>query len=174
MNERFGKTLVAQVLKGSRNKRVVQFGFENLSTYGLMKKKSEKEIVALIDFLVAEGFVNLTNGQYPVLMLGHKSLDIIKGNQKVYKKEQLKRTKIIEDNELFEELRVVRKQIASDEGIPPYIVFADSTLREMSEKCPVDKQAMLAIKGIAQTKYDRYGAQFLEVIQRYTEVSSMK
>ena len=167
MNQQFGKTLVAQVLKGSKNKRIKELRFDGLSTYGLMKQYSEKDIVSLIDFLVAEGYASLSNGQYPVLMLNEKAMSVLKGQQKVYKKEQMKTKQIVVDNALFEILRETRKSIASRDGVPPYLVFSDSTLREMSQLCPTDEKAMFNVKGVAQVKFERYGQDFLEVIRKY-------
>ncbi|WP_078547561.1 DNA helicase RecQ [Litchfieldia alkalitelluris] len=172
MNERFGKTLVAQVLKGSKNNRILQFKFEKLSTYGLMKHLTEKELVNIIDFLAAEGFIALTSGQYPVLTLESKAYSVLKGDLKVSRKSKVKAKEIIEDNQLFEELRLLRKKISETEKIPPYIVFSDQTLREISHVCPTNKQEMLEIKGIAEMKYERYGSQFLEVVQTYRAVKS--
>jgi ATP-dependent DNA helicase RecQ len=167
MNEKFGKTLVAQVLKGSNNKKVKQFRFDELSTYGLMKEYTEKDIVILIDFLVAEGYVSLSNSQYPILTLNEKALFVLKGQERVYKKEKLKTNTIIEDNRLFDLLRDVRKKIASRDSIPPYLVFSDSTLREMSQKCPRNEKEMFAVKGVAQVKFERFGHDFLQAIQEY-------
>ncbi|MCA1029589.1 DNA helicase RecQ [Bacillus timonensis] len=174
MNERFGKTIVAQVLKGSKNKRIQQFGFQKLSTYGLMKQRSEKDIVSLIDFMAAEGYVGLTNGQYPVLYLDQKALPVIKGEVKVYRKEQVKTRKIVKDDGLFELLREVRRDIASRESIPPYLVFSDSTLREMSEVRPTDANAMLEIKGVAGTKLKRFGEDFMAAIRVYIEENGVE
>ncbi|MCC3357678.1 DNA helicase RecQ [Bacillus sp. REN16] len=169
MKERYGKTLVAQVLKGSRNKKIQEFGFTTLSTYGLLKQYSEKQIVGLIDFLAAEGYVKLTNSQYPVLILDAKALPVLKGEVKIYKKEQVKKKQVVTDNTLFEILREVRKGISTRDGVPPYIVFSDSTLREMSEVAPKDEKELLEIKGVATTKLERYGEDFLLAIREYVE-----
>ncbi|MEH7382313.1 DNA helicase RecQ [Bacillus sp. JJ1533] len=169
MKERYGKTLVAQVLKGSKNKKIQQFGFTSLSTYGLLKQYSEKQIVGLIDFLTAEGYVKLTNSQYPVLILDAKALPVLKGEVKIYKKEQVQKKQVVTDNTLFEILRDVRKSISARDGVPPYIVFSDSTLREMSEVAPMDEKELLEIKGVAQTKLERYGEDFLTAIRQYVE-----
>jgi len=174
MGERFGKTIVAQVLKGSKNKRIHELGFSELTTYGLMKKYSEKEIINMLDFLVAEGFLGLSSGQYPVLRLERKATSVLKGDVQVFKKEKLKTRSITVNNELFERLRELRKIISQEEKIPPFIVFSDQTLRELSEKCPVDKITMLNIKGIAQTKFERYGERILEEIRSYLEVTGVK
>lgn len=172
MKERFGKTLVAQVLKGSRNKKILELGFTSLSTYGLLKKYSEKHIVGLIDYLAAEGYVKLTNSQYPVLILDAKALPVLKGEVKIYKKEQVMKKQIVTDNTLFEILREVRKEISSRDQVPPYIVFSDSTLREMSEVAPTEEKELLEIKGVAKTKLERYGEDFLSVIRKYVEEKS--
>lgn len=167
MDERFGKTLVAQVLKGSKNKRVSELGLQKLSTYGLLKNRSEKDISSMIDFLIAEGFCKLTTGQYPTIGLTAKVVPVLTGGQKVYKKEQQIQKIINEDDQLFEQLRAVRKEIADRQKIPPYIVFSDSTLRDMCDKRPSDETALLAVKGVAQVKLERYGHEFLEAIKRY-------
>ncbi|MFC4320421.1 DNA helicase RecQ [Litchfieldia salsa] len=171
MNERFGKTLVAQVLKGSKNKRITQFNFMKLSTYGLLKNKTEKDIVDMIDFLAAEGYIELTSGQYPVLTLDKKAYLVFKGDLQVIRKVQMNQRQLVEDNQLFEELRALRKQISEEENLPPYIVFSDRTLREMSQVCPREKKDMLEIKGIAEMKFERYGIRFLERIKKYLEGS---
>ena len=167
VNERFGKTLIAQILKGSNNKRVKELKFDQLTTYGLLKKHTEKEITSLIDFFVAEGYLALSEGQYPVLRLNNQAYDVLKGNSPIHKKEKQKLKTIVADHELFEKLRELRKEISTREKVPPYIIFADSTLREMSETCPVNKQEMLAVKGVGQQKFDSYGHDFLEVLTAY-------
>lgn len=167
MDERFGKTLVAQVLKGSKNKRIIEMKLGKLSTYGLLKNRTEKDIANLIDFLIAEGYCKLTNGQYPTVGLTTKVVPVLKGEKKVYKKEQVASLQLDTNDELFEILRMVRKEIADREKIPPYIVFSDSTLRDMCAKCPEDEAAMLSVKGVAETKLERYGYEFLAAITEY-------
>ncbi|MEC1697543.1 DNA helicase RecQ [Schinkia azotoformans] len=167
MDERFGKTLVAQVLKGSKNKRIIEMRLQKLSTYGLLKNRTEKDIANLIDFLIAEGYCKLTNSQYPTVGLTNKVVPVLKGEQKVYKKEQVIRHLLDANDELFEILRTVRKEIADREKVPPYIVFSDSTLRDMCAKCPEDEASMLSVKGVAETKLERYGREFLAAITEY-------
>ncbi len=167
MDERFGKTLVAQVLKGSKNKRIIEMKLGRLSTYGLLKDRTEKDISNLIDFLIAEGYCKLTTSQYPTVGLTNSVVPVLKGEQKVYKKEQVVRQLLDANDELFELLRAVRKEIADREKIPPYIVFSDSTLRDMCAKCPKDEASMLSVKGVAETKLERYGHEFLAAIMEY-------
>jgi len=170
MDERFGKTLVAQVLKGSKNKRITQFGFGKLSTYGLMKQKTEKQIVDFIDFLIAEGYLSLTNAQYPVLELSNKAKQVIVEKQQVFKKEQMAIQAIETNDELFDKLKQVRRNLASQLAVPPYIIFSDSSLKDMSSKCPTTSEEFLQVKGVAKTKLERYGEDFIAAICEYLKV----
>lgn len=167
MRERFGASLIAQVLKGSKNKKVAQFGFDRLPTFGLLKEYKEKEIVDLIQLLIAEDYLQVTESQYPVVKLGAKALPVLKGEEKVWQKIVLRPVKQAEDDELFEHLRRLRKEISQQEGVPPYVIFHDSTLREMSSLCPTDKQAMLQVKGVGEAKYEKYGERFLDCLRTY-------
>ncbi len=169
MRERFGMTLVASVLKGSRNKKVLDFGFDSLSTYGLMRSRTEKDIVDLIQLLVAEGYLQLTEGKYPVLRLSSKASDVLSGKERVVQRIRLKpAAPVVQDveAELFDELRKLRTEIAKREGIPPYIVFPDSTLREMCGVQPTNPAAMLKIKGVGEAKFFKYGAYFIEFFKQ--------
>lgn len=170
MRERFGAALVAQVLKGSKNKKVTQFRFDQLPTYGLMKEYKEKEIADLIQLLIAEGYLQVTESQYPTVKLGERALPVLKGEERVVQKISLRPVALAEDDELFEQLRSLRKEISQSEGVPPYVIFHDSTLKEMSSLCPTDKQAMLKIKGVGEAKFDKYGHLFLECLQNYAAV----
>lgn len=164
MNEQYGISLVADVLKGSQNKKVLQYGFHKLSTYGLLKEYTVKQISDLINILVAEGYLYLTEGQYPVVKVRPKALPVLKSQEKLLQKVRKKEEKPAADDLLFEELRQLRKQISQREQVPPYIVFADSALREMCRHLPRDKRSFLSIKGVGQAKFERYGQEFLEVI----------
>lgn len=174
MKERFGAALVAQVLKGSKNKKVTQFSFDQLPTYGLMKEYKEKEIVDLIQLLIAEGYLQVTESQYPVLKLGEKALPVLRGEEQVWQKIVIRPVQQTEDDDLFERLRSLRKEISQREGVPPYVIFHDSTLREMSSLCPKDKKEMLQIKGVGEAKFDKYGQPFLDCLQVYEAQKGVK
>ncbi|USG65577.1 DNA helicase RecQ [Brevibacillus ruminantium] len=169
MRERYGASLVAQVLKGSRNKKVLQFGFEKLPTYGLMSDYTEKQIVDLIELFIAEGYLRVTENQYPTLALGERALPVLKGEEQVWQKVFIRPTKREEDDELFERLRQLRKELSQKEGVPPYVIFHDSTLKELSQLCPTEKEAMLTVKGIGAAKFEKYGHIFLTCLQEYAE-----
>jgi ATP-dependent DNA helicase RecQ len=168
MKERFGAALVSQVLKGSKNQKVRQFRFQELPTYGLMSRYSEKEITDLIHTLSAEGYLTLTEGKFPVLKLAPKAARVLRGEEPVMQKKRIAiRRQEAGDANLFEELRALRKQISERDHVPPYVVFPDSTLREMSVLLPTDRSAMLSVKGVGEAKFLRYGVLFLEKIQEY-------
>ncbi|WP_432666550.1 DNA helicase RecQ [Wukongibacter baidiensis] len=174
VKERFGTTVIAQVLRGSKNKRIRELGFNSLSTYGIMKEYTEKEIKDLINILAAEGYIGLTDDQYPVVKLRQKAIPVLKGKEEVFQKVQKKKEKVIEDNSLFEVLRSLRKDISTREKVPPYIVFSDSTLREMSKYYPQDYDSMLNIKGVGEMKLERYGEEFLAAIKNYVIENGVK
>jgi len=174
MRQQFGISLVAEVLKGSRNKKVQRYGFTNLSTYGLMKDYTIKQISDLANILIAEGYIQLTEGQYPVARLAPRAYPVLKGWEQIYLKTRPKAAVSAGDGFLFEQLRELRKEIAQEKGLPPYIVFADSTLREMADKLPLDREAMLAVKGVGQRKFELYGEPILEFIQIYAATHGME
>ncbi|MEW9108005.1 MAG: DNA helicase RecQ [Cytobacillus gottheilii] len=171
MEERFGVTLTAQVLKGSSNKRIKELGFQNLSTYGLLKNRKEKEITDIINFLLAGGYLQLTDGKYPVVKLSAQALPALKGETSIHMKIALapERVEGAENEELFTRLRALRKEIADREKIPPYVVFADTALKEMCTYFPRDKAEMLQVKGVGQAKYEKYGETFLGEIQSFLQ-----
>jgi len=167
MHERFGLTLVAQVLKGSRNKRIRETGFDRLPTYGIMKEYGEKDIADLINVLIAEGYLALTGGQYPVVRLQEPAVDVLKGRSRVYQRIHRKEAARPADDRLFDVLRQLRKTLADRDRVPPYLIFADSTLREMCRNLPLDEASMLRVKGVGETKFARYGMAFLEILRQY-------
>ncbi|QFT89173.1 ATP-dependent DNA helicase RecQ [Bacillus sp. THAF10] len=171
MNERFGASLVAKVLKGSKDKRIQQFRFDKLPTYGLMSSSTEKELVDTINILIAEGYLFLTEGQYPIVKLGKRIVPVLKGEEKVIIKRKEQVQAIVENNEMFEVLRALRLKLSKEEQVPPYIIFSDKTLKEMCKDVPLDKTAFLEVKGVGEQKVEKYGALFLEAINEYVKKS---
>lgn len=174
MKERYGTTLVASVLKGSKDKKILHLGFDSLSTYGLLKNYTVQEIRNSINRLIATDYLALTDSEYPVVKLAGKATAVLKGQAKVWQKVPRRPQKITVDNSLFEVLRALRKEIADREKVPPYLVFADSTLKEMSEYCPTDHNSLLSIKGVGEVKLARYGQEFLQLLQQYSEANNLK
>lgn len=167
MKERFGTALIADVLKGARNKKVLQLNFDSLSTHGLLKDYTLQEIKDLINMLVAEEYLTLTEGEYPVVKLAPRAISVLKKQATVMQKIRRRQQTRQDHNSLFDLLREVRKSIAQREKVPPYVIFADSTLKELCECYPADLEAMRAIKGIGEVKLERYAPEFLTAIRQY-------
>ncbi|MEG0284855.1 MULTISPECIES: DNA helicase RecQ [Vagococcus] len=168
MNEKFGKALVGKVLTGSKDQKVLQWRFNELSTYGIMKEWSQKEIVQLIDFLTASELLIPSKGQFPLLSLSPTGIDVLLGKKKVTRK-QLVVKKIVQDDKLFNVLREIRSDLADEKNLPPYVIFSDKTLQEFVEKQPKNSLEFLQIKGVGQNKLDQYGSIFMEAIKAYNE-----
>ena len=163
--ERFGKTMIAQVLTGSSNKKLLEQNFQSLSTYGLMKNQSTKEVADFIDFLTSEQLIGITGGQYPLLYVTSTGKEVLLGKRAVMRKEEVQITMVSNEDPLFERLRELRKQIASDEKVPPYLIFSDQALRDMCVKQPQTADDFLEVKGVGTQKADKYGLQFMEAIR---------
>lgn len=167
MHEQYGMNLVASVLKGSKNKRIMELGFNQLSTYGIMSEMSIPAIVDLMHLLEAEDYMHNTGGQYPVIRLTPRANPVLRSQERVLVKMPRVPEPAEPKSDLFDLLRIRRKEIAGREGVPPYVIFHDSTLREMSSRAPRDQEEMLEIPGVGENKLKKYGQQFLDVIRSY-------
>ncbi|HJG21948.1 DNA helicase RecQ [Enterococcus durans] len=167
MGENYGKQMLMKVLAGSKEQKVKNFGFDRLSTYGLLKKYAQKDILQLIEFLISGGYLLSVSGEYPVLKVTESGIAVLTGKKQVFKKEPKKVVQLSDEaaDSLFEALRELRTDLASEAGVPPYVVFSDSTLKEMSQQRPQNRLAFLEIKGVGQSKLDKYGEAFLAVIK---------
>lgn len=174
MKRDFGVNTIVDVLRGSAQKKILQYRFNELSTYGIMKNYSKKDLAEFINTLISHDFISLKEGEYPTVVFSEKSMDILKGEEKVIFKESVKVQKITEDNELFGVLKGLRKDIASNEGVPPYFIFPDNTLKEMSVRFPSNKEQMFDISGVGQVKYEKYGETFLEIINDYVTKNNIE
>lgn len=170
MRERFGMNLVAEVLKGSRNKKVLDLKFDRLSTYGLMNQMPVQEIKDCMNYLITENYLRLSTGEYPLVKLEPKVVPVLKGEAQVFRKVLRKiEKKNTDPQSLFERLRGLRRAIAAREKLPPYMIFADNTLREMAEFCPTERTALLRINGVGERKLEKYGPEFLTEICAFVE-----
>ncbi len=167
LKERYGIGIVAEVLKGANNKKIRQLGVETLSVYGLLKEYRLQELKDLVNRLVATGYLLLSDGEYPVVKLTNEGAAVLRGEAKVRQRTAQKPRLTATDDSLFERLRALRKAIADRQGVPPYVVFADSTLKEMCAYRPVDRHALRLVKGVGENKLARYGDDFLQVIRHY-------
>ncbi|MBM6749450.1 DNA helicase RecQ [Megamonas rupellensis] len=166
MHERFGVKMIAEVLKGSKSAKIKQFNFERLSTYGLMKERKLKDISDLILRLSAMQYLDITESQYPVVTLNELSWQVLRGQKKVWQKMVIVK-KAKAKGELFEALRSLRKELATKEKLPPYMIFSDATLTQMVTDKPTDLELMKNIRGVGEFKLQKYGEEFLTVIKSY-------
>ncbi|MBD5643634.1 DNA helicase RecQ [Clostridium botulinum] len=167
MKERFGVNMVADVLRGSKNKKLLSLDLDGLSTYGIMEEFTQKDIVALMNKLIADDYMVTTDDKFPVVRLRSKSHDVLKGKEIVSIKVSKIEKKVKADNELFEILKQLRKAISQEESVPPFMIFPDATLKELSEYMPTKEEDLLKIKGIGERKAEVYGERFIEAITEY-------
>ncbi|EOP53500.1 ATP-dependent DNA helicase RecQ [Bacillus cereus VDM053] len=168
-NQRFGKQMIAQVLTGSKNKKVIEFNFHTLPTYGLLSNRSVKEVSEFIEFLISDELIAVEHGTYPTLKVTEKGKEVLLGKENVLRKERVETRQIVQDHPLFEVLREVRKEIAQGEGVPPFVIFSDQTLKDMCAKMPQSDSELLTVKGIGEHKLVKYGSHFLQVVQHFIE-----
>ncbi len=182
VEQRFGATHVANVLRGHASTQVLARGHERLSTFGLLPGASVTEVRGYIEQLIGLGFVQQSGDTYPVLGLTPAGLELLKdetcadltlARQRPPRKAASRRRSRAEaeswldvDRSLFDRLRAVRLEIARSRGVPPYVIFHDATLREMARLRPTSLDALLAVKGVGERKAQDLGETFLTAIRR--------
>lgn len=168
-SERYGKNIIIDILKGSLNKKVMDNGLNKISTYGLMKSHRREDVQLMLNKLIADGYLRLTEDGYSVMKLTAKSSAVLKNKEKVFMKLAKIERKIEVKEQLLSSLKELRKSISAREKLPPYLVFQDSTLNELSSKLPENELEFKAIKGVGDIKFQRYGEEFLNLINSYKE-----
>jgi ATP-dependent DNA helicase RecQ len=179
--ERFGAAHVIEILRGSRSERVLSRNHDELSVYGIGRNHALDEWRALVRTLLHQGLIAETQDGYPVLSLNAESWQVLKGQRAVQVARAVRssssarreRTPVTgaslasEDKTLFEVLRALRKQLADEHGLPPYVIFHDATLREMAQQRPATLDEFARIRGIGEAKLSRYGERFIEAIRQH-------
>ena len=171
-----GLTLIVRMLHGSSEQRVIDLDLNQLPTYGIMKDIRRTEIRSYIDSLIEQGYLCLTDDEYPVLRLTNKASEVLFHGQRVIytsrealpKKKAGRRKAQPEsdvDESLYETLRSQRTELAQKESVPAYVVFSNATLMDMAQKKPHTMAEFLDVSGVGQMKAKRYGKAFLEAIR---------
>lgn len=173
MKRGFGVGILVDVLRGAENKKIKELQLNKLSTYGIMKEYSKENLKDFINSLISHEFLDY-NGEYPIVKLNNKSIDVLKGNEVVLFKEPKVLKKLVSNNKLFNILRELRGELAIEERIPPYIIFGDNTLRELSIKMPIVLEQFLEISGVGRRKSEKYGKIFIDKISSYVEDNGLK
>ena len=186
-NQRFGVSYVADVLKGKRNQKVLERGHEKLSTFGLLSDAHDSTLKDWVYQLVSQDAVHLDSGEYPILKLNAASWEVMKGERSVrlielaganHRSTRRQRdgvrttsepasTRPGIDMELFNELRELRKKLATEEGVPSYRIFPDTVLIDLATQRPRSIDALGKISGIGEIKLRNYGADFLQLISKH-------
>ena len=176
--QRFGANHVIDVLRGSNNEKILNFDHHKLSTYGIGKHLSVDEWRSVFRQLVARGFLDVDASGFGSLLLNDACRPVLRGEQAIQLRRDIKATATSatrrapvavapEDEGLWFALRACRKRLAEEHGVPPYVIFHDSTLREMLEQRPLTPGEMLDISGVGDSKLERFGNEFLEVIREH-------
>jgi ATP-dependent DNA helicase RecQ len=181
VGQRFGAAHVANVLRGSGTEQVTARGHDALTTFGLLKEATAPEARGYIEQLIAHGLLRQADDPYPVLSLTARGVALLKdasaepdlalARQRRPTPERVPKRARIEteswqdvDRDLFERLRTLRLEIARSRGVPPYVIFHDSTLREMARVKPASLDALRHVYGVGARKADDLGEAFIAVI----------
>lgn len=172
--QRYGKTVICDVLKGSKSEKILKAELNNQSTYGIMKEVTARHIFGTIDFLAEKEYISSDN-ETEVLKLLPKSRDVLFGRERLVMKKVENSEKVVKthrpevpvNSDLLDALKALRKGIASKKSVPAYVIFTDATLIDMCKKCPETPDEMLEVSGVGRTKLDKFGKQFLEEIAKF-------
>jgi ATP-dependent DNA helicase RecQ len=175
--QRFGAAQIIDILRGARSDRVLSRGHDTLSVYGIGKLRSVEEWRSVARALLHQGLIEETQDGYPVLSLNAQSGQVLRQELMVHMAAPVKRSRArpataaapaTENGALFERLRALRKRLADEHGLPPYVVFHDATLREMAERRPLNLTQFADIPGVGQAKLARYGDHFIAAIAEHS------
>lgn len=172
--QRYGKTVICDVLKGSKSEKILKAELNNQSTYGIMKEVTARHIFGTIDFLAEKEYISADN-ETEVLKLLPKSRDVLFGRERLVMKKVENSEKVVKthrpevpvNSELLDALKALRKGIASKKSVPAYVIFTDATLIDMCKKCPETPDEMLEVSGVGRTKLEKFGKQFLEEMAKF-------
>lgn len=172
--QRYGKTVICDVLKGSKSEKILKAELNNQSTYGIMKEVTARHIFGTIDFLAEKEYISADN-ETEALKLLPKSRDVLFGRERLVMKKVENSEKVVKthrpevpvNSDLLDALKALRKSIASKKSVPAYVIFTDATLIDMCKKCPETPDEMLEVSGVGRTKLEKFGKEFLEVIAKF-------
>lgn len=175
-NKSFGKIMVVDILHGSKSEKIQKLGLDTLSTYGIMADIPTARIRTIVDFLIENEYISLTNDEFSVIKLSPRSAEIIREKKQLEMKlpnktkpDSIKKAiaSINVNTGLFSALQALRKELAIKEHVPAYIIFSDAALHDMCRKLPVSKSEFLQISGVGNRKAEKYGNAFCALISKY-------
>ena len=179
VNQRFGMGYVVEVIRGANNQRIRDYGHDKLKVYGMGRDKSHEHWVSVIRQLIHLGLVTQNIAQHSALQLTEAARPVLRGESSL----QLAVPRIVAlkpkamqksfggnyDRKLFAKLRKLRKSIADESNVPPYVVFNDATLIEMAEQMPITASEMLSVNGVGMRKLERFGKPFMALIRAHVD-----
>ncbi len=181
--ENFGTNYVVDVLVGSKNKKIATAGHDELSVYGIVKDFSRKQLKELFGQLESKGLLVRSKGDYPTLSLSEAGWEFLRKRESIALIRPAEDSKRVGssgstdpvqfDQELFAQLRALRRQIAEDRGVPPYVIFGDVSLRQMAAIYPQDEAEFASIHGVGNLKLREYGPGFIMLIREYVEANNI-
>jgi ATP-dependent DNA helicase RecQ len=174
-HQRYGAAYIIDILRGARTERVLSAGHDALSVYGIGKHRRVNEWRNLARALLHQGLMSEAQDGYSVLSLNEQSWPVLRGERPVSIANAVKPGRrsldgtraSTTDDSLFERLRALRKRLADESGLPPYVIFHDSTLREMAEHMPLDLGQFASLPGVGHAKLSRYGEQFIAAVREH-------
>ena len=175
MQGRYGKALTAKVLAGAKDERVRAKGLDKLSAFGCLRAEGEDNVRRMIDELIAYDVLEVTEGDYPLLRAGARAAETLRGDEPIHMtlpepgsaQEVRTRRSASVDRALLSRLTAVRRRIAEEQHVPPFVIFTNATLRDMADKRPRTRAALLRVAGVGERKLERYGEPFLREIEAY-------
>jgi ATP-dependent DNA helicase RecQ len=172
--ERFGVTHVVAVLRGSRDKKVLGFGHDRLPTYGIGQDRPKEFWFDLTKHLIGMGALRQDQERFNILCINEAGRRILFEGETVtmpirHQSAAPAETQVTAHPELFERLRALRRRLADDRNLPPYVIFHDRTLREMSSRLPTTSEQLTMVPGVGQSRAHSYGQDFLAEIARYCD-----
>ena len=174
--QRFGTNHIIDILRGSKNQKLLEFGHDKLKVYGIGIDKNKNEWMAIADKLIDIKAVIL--GEFRVIKLNTLGMEILKGNEKllidsdklgIAIKQEESEEVLSFDELIYERFRILRREIALEHEVPAYVIFGDKTLKDFSSKLPTTKEEILEINGVGLVKYEKYGETFLNLCQEIKE-----
>jgi ATP-dependent DNA helicase RecQ len=188
VKESYGTGHVIAVLRGQVDEKVQRLKHDQLTTFGLLKDRRAAELRSFIYQLIGQGVLEQSGGEYPILKLNAAAWEVMKGQRSIRLVQTVRRKKGEAaraskadaaswegvDRDLFETLRGLRRQIATERQVPPYLVFSDDTLRELARVRPSSPETMRRIHGIGDAKLKDFGPRFLPVIAEHCQQQSME
>ena len=180
--QQFGINYIIDILNGAKNKKIIERNHHNLSVYGIVDDFSKEDLRRIIGQLLSRKLIIKSGDEYPILQLSQRGNDFLKKREEIHLPKFKSIAKLSQpsdaveaeyDRDLFEKLRLLRKKIADEKAVPPFVVFGDLALRQMASYLPQSEENFSRISGVGQEKLKQYGKIFTEFIQTYAKENNL-